>query len=316
MEGRRDRRGEGWKGGGLTDSNETQPTPSASPSPSTSPTGNPQPYHPHPESKSNTGAIVGGVVGGVGGFLILALVGFLFYRLGKKRSQRKGGYAPQPSENGDRFEVDDSATATPYIDSMPLTAAAGAAGRGGQRPVLPPLVTETKHALDSPTSSRHLTPGATRHSDMMLSPGGRSDSEWTNMTSHTFGPSANTNSTVRLTPLEREIKATIPPSPITPVTPSTGTLGGRGTFGGLGPVDERPSEGVAVVGGAGAGQEGKSRPPQGERTRRPRRVAQEEDAGRMDEDLELVPPSYNPEWARERQSAPSGQSPTSPIGPQ
>lgn len=293
------------------ESNETQPSPSASPSPSTSASGSPQPYHPHPEAKSNTGAIVGGVVGGVGGFLILALVGFLFYRLGKRRSQRKGGYAPQPSENGDRFEVDDSATATPYIDSMPLVA--GAAGRGA-RPTLPPLVTETKHALDSPTnSSAHLTPGATRHSDMLLSPGGRSDSEWTNMTSHTFGPTptnTNTNSSVPLTPLEREIKATIPPSPITPVTASSGSLG-MGTFG-LGPVDERPSEGAAVVGGAAGVGEGKTRSGPAPNTRRPRRVAQEEDAGRMDEDLELVPPSYNPEWARERQS---GNSPTTPSDP-
>lgn len=300
-------------------SNDTTPTPGTSPTPSATGT----PYHPHPEKGTNVGAIVGGVVGGVGGAIVLALVGFLFYRLGKKRSQRKGGYAPQASENGDRFEVDDSAIATPYIDSMPLTAAAAGAGTGrgtgrgtgqmtqggvGGRPVLPPLVTETKHALDSPattSSSAFLTPtpGAqTRHSDMLLSPGGES---WTNMSSHTFGP--RTESSVPLTPLEREIKATIPASsiPPSPVTPATGTMGGMGGMGsmgtfGLGAVDEQRAGGEV---GAGARGEGKTRPPPAERTRRPRRVAQEEDAGRMEEDLELVPPSYNPEWARERQSA-------------
>lgn len=39
-------------------------------------------------SHSHTGAIVGGVVGGVGGFLVLALLGFLALR---NRSRRRGG---------------------------------------------------------------------------------------------------------------------------------------------------------------------------------------------------------------------------------
>lgn len=277
------------------------------------------------------GAIVGGVVGGVGGALVLALAGFLLYKCGRRRSPRggRGGYAPQSSVDlGDeaRFEIDEAAT--PYVDSVPLTAA-GSAGAGaahggpiaartgpGGRPVLPPLVTETKHALDSPhTSSSHLTPNTNAgRPDMLLSPGGRSESEWTHGTGHTFGP----RDSVPLTPLERETKAAIPPSP----GGAGATLGGMGTFGGmgasLGAIDARQ-----VVDGA----EGKSRPAPGAPAhsprRPPRRVAQEEDAGSYPQpaeaegDLELVPPSYNPEWARERpaasQSAPSPTTQPSPT---
>ncbi len=249
--------------------------------------------------ETNKGAIIGGVVGGVGGAAILAAL--LWWFCWRKRKGKKGkGAQPMPKEvSSSNFEVDED----PYIELNDL-------GAARPTPYVPPSPAPTP-PINTNMNEPAQNGSALRKAAMLAAASG---------SGHT--PLLGNESAPPLSPIDVTPQHSALPSPtglrtthtlpspggISPISPTAPSPGGTLLPGTMGPH----LTGMTGMSGLGTNLNEPVHPiaaelKHGSSLRRPqpqRQVAQEEDGGAVDE-YELVPPVYNPAWARQRREGPS-----------
>ncbi|WOO77091.1 uncharacterized protein LOC62_01G000683 [Vanrija pseudolonga] len=231
---------------------------------------------------SHTGAIVGGVIGGVALLVIIAALAFC---LGRRRHP-----APEPEAAEAKtasLEDEHGVLPTPYVSERERTAPFVIDDEGAAAAAPPDTLTTTASTDEYHTARTDLPPLS---SPTRSSPG--------SSTAYLIAKGE--------TLAAMSARGSAQSSPITPTTPGGAVWP---AVAGASARTTKSARGVTVPTAPAPVPEP-----------RPRRVEQEQDAGSLDEpedeeelEPELVPPSYNPDWAARRDdSASPSPSPTRP----
>jgi hypothetical protein len=214
--------------------------------------------------KSNIGPIVGGVVGGVGGAALLAILAFCWFRRRKAHRRTMGNEAPA-------FEIDDSAVTSPYT-----------------------LAPEAKS--ECPIGIDLLTPAPFRTS--VSSAPMTSASGYSTISPQLLGYSEATSQPLSPTSGRSQFSSPMsdPNYPMSGHSSTSGPSESAATtapYAALGTLGSRKSEYAPPP-----AQTQVPVPRRPHHSPMPRHFAQEQDGGTIPaSDIELIPPSYNEEWA-------------------